>query len=247
MARISFSPIGIRRLSEIVEHRIKDSILKGEIKPGQRLPTEKELAKQFGVSVVTAREALRALEIVGYIERNKGKGRGIVVKELQSDPAKMALYEFLRSKQFTLRDICELRRIVEPSGARLAASHMTSQGVAGLERNIKYCERKIKKTEHTFSEREFIDIRTKNVEFHRLIAEATHNPVLALTMEYAVDFVFEFTRNLAPDIQYSIQQTREHRKILTWLRNGQAETAEKEMLSHLEKAEAYFVAKAGLV
>ena len=247
MAGISFSPIGIRRLSEIVEHRIKDSIMKGEIKPGQKLPTEKDLAKQFGVSLVTAREALRALEIVGYIERNKGKGRGIVVKELQSDPAKMALYEFLRSKKFTLRDICELRRIVEPSGARLAASQMTSQGVEGLEKNIKYCEKKIKTAEQTFSEKEFIDIRRKNVQFHRLIAEATHNPILALTIEYAVDFLFEFTGNLAPDIQYSIQQTREHRKIFTQLRNGHAEGAEKEMLSHLEKAEAYFIAKASLI
>ena len=246
MARISFSPIGIRRLSEIVEHRIRDSILKGEIKPGQRLPTERELAKQFGVSVVTAREALRALEIVGYIERNKGKGRGIVVKELQSDPAKMALYEFLRSKKFTLRDVCELRRIIEPSAARLAASKMTLQGAASLEKNIKYCETKIKKAEQTFSEKEFIDIKEKNVEFHRIIAEATHNPVLALTIEYAVDFLFEFTRNLTPDIQYSIQQTREHRKIFTWLRNGHTEGAEKEMISHLEEAEAYFTAKASL-
>jgi GntR family transcriptional repressor for pyruvate dehydrogenase complex len=243
MARVNFSPIAIRRLSEIVEHRIKDSILKGEIEPGQKLPTERELAKQFGVSVVTAREALRALEIVGYIQRRKGKGGGIFVKELQSDPVKVALYEFLRSRKFTLRDICELRRIIEPSAARLAASQMTSQVAAVLEKNIKYCERKINKTEQTFSEKEFLDIREKNVEFHRLIAEATHNPVLALTIDYAVDFLFEFTKSLTPNIQYSIQQTNEHRRIFTRLRHGDAEAAEKEMLAHLEKAETYFMTK----
>jgi GntR family transcriptional repressor for pyruvate dehydrogenase complex len=246
MARISFSPIGIRRLSEIVEHRIKESILTGEIEPGQRLPPERELARQFGVSVVTAREALRALEVVGYIQRKKGKGGGILVNELQSDPAKTALYEFLRSKRFTLKDICELRRIVEPAAASLAACRMTSELAEDLERNIKYCERRIRKAEQTFSEKEFMDIRRKNVEFHRLVAEATHNPVVALTVEYAVDFLFEFTRNLAPDIQHSIQQTREHRKIFTELRDGRAEEAEKEMLLHLEKAEAYFVARASL-
>jgi len=247
MARISFSPVGIRRLSEIVEHRIKDSILKGEIKPGQRLPAEKALAKQFGVSIVTAREALRALEIVGYVERKRGKGGGILVKEPGSDPVKMALYEFLSSKKFTLRDLCELRKIIEPPAARLATSQITSHEVAALEKNIKYCESKIKKAEQTFSEKEFLGIRGENVEFHRLIAEATHNPVLALTIDYAVDFLFEFTRNLGPDIQYSIQQTREHRKIFTRLRNGDAEGAEKEMVSHLEKAEAYFTAKASLI
>ncbi|MBA7668972.1 HTH-type transcriptional regulator LutR [subsurface metagenome] len=247
MARVSFSPIGIRRLSEIIEHRIKDLILKGEIKPGQRLPTEKDLAKQFGVSIVTAREALRALEIVGYIQRKKGKGGGIFVKELQSDPVKVALYEFLRSRKFTLRDICELRRIIEPDAVRLATSQITSHAVEGLEKNIKYCERKIKKAEQTFSEKEFLDIREKNVEFHRLIAEATHNPVLALTIDYAVDFLFEFTKNLGPDIQYSIQQTKEHRRIFTQLRNGDPEGAEKEMLSHLEKAEAYFTARISLI
>lgn len=247
MARISFSPIAIRRLSEIVEQRIKDSILTKEIKPGQRLPTERELAKQFGVSTVTAREALRALEIVGYIERKKGKGGGTFVKKLQSDPMKGALYEFLRSRKFTLRDICELRRIIEPTAARLAASHMTAQAAAGLKENIKYCEKNIKKSEKTFLEKEFLNIRKRNVEFHDLIAQATNNPILALTIEYVVDFLFEFTKDLGPNIQYCIQQTNEHRRIFTQLVDGDAEGAEKEMLSHIEKAEAYFTAEILLI
>ncbi len=159
----------------------------------------------------------------------------------------MALYEFLRSRKFTLRHLCELRRIVEPGAVRLATSQTTPHVVAALEENVKYCERRIKKAEHAFSEKEFLDIREKNVEFHRLIAEATHNPVLALTIDYAVDFLFELTKDFGPDIQYSIQQTREHRKIFTRLRNGDAEGAEKEMLSHLEKAETYFTARVGLV
>lgn len=243
MAKISFSPIAIRRLSEIIEHRIKSSILQGEIKPGQRLPSERELAKQFSVSIVTAREALRALEVIGYIQRKKGKGGGIFVTEAPSDSVKIPLYDFLSSRKFSVKHLFELRKMVEPSAARIATSKIASHELRALENNIKYCKRRMQKTEHTFSEKEFLDIRGKNVEFHRLIAEATRNPVLALTIDYVVDFLFEFTKDFGPDIQFSIRQTREHHKIFTQLRNGNAEGAEKEMQSHIEQAEAYFTTR----
>ena len=80
-----FQPIKVERVSEVIENRIKALILGGEIKPGDRLPTEKELSTQFGVSLVTVREALRGLETFGVIRKQRGRGGGIVVTEIESN------------------------------------------------------------------------------------------------------------------------------------------------------------------
>ena len=63
MGRPSFEPINFKKLSQVVEGHIRDLILKGEIEPGERLPSEGEIGRQFGVSLVTVREALKGLRL----------------------------------------------------------------------------------------------------------------------------------------------------------------------------------------
>lgn len=244
MQNISFEPLKVRRLSEIVENCIKDLILKGEIKPGDRLPTEKELSRQFGVSSVTVREALRGLETFGLIEKKKGKGGGILVVETDSDSVKIPLYNFLRSKKFSVRHLTEVRIIIEPVAVKIAASQIGPHEIRQLERNVRYCEEKIEKARNALSEKDFFDIEEGNVEFHRLISEATHNPVLALTIDYVMDFLFNFKKAmLTPDINFSTGVIADHRNILCWLKEGDAQGGQREMLSHLKKVERYLITK----
>ena len=103
MGAISFSPLEIKRLSEVIEDRIKERILCGELKPGDRLPTEKALAKQFGVSSVTIREALRGLQAFGFIGKKKGRGGGIFVTHVNIDSLKVPLHNFLSLRRFSPR------------------------------------------------------------------------------------------------------------------------------------------------
>jgi GntR family transcriptional repressor for pyruvate dehydrogenase complex len=241
MQTISFETIKTRRLSEFIENYIRDLILKGELERGAKLPTEKEISRQFGVSIVTVREALRGLEAFGLIEKRKGRGGGIFVrKETKSDSVKIALHDFLSSKKFSSQHIGELRLMIEPVVVRAACSKITSDEIRELERNIKYCENKISKASTYFPEKEFFDLEERNVEFHRLIAESTHNPIVALTIDYAMDFLFSFKKSiLVPDIQFSAQTAHAHRKIVAQLKAGNPDGGERAMITHLIEVEAY--------
>ena len=239
--KVNFQPLRYRRLSEAVENTIKDMVLNGELKPGERLPTEKEMCSQFGVSTVTVREALRGLESFGCIERRRGRGGGVFVSAITGDSVKTSLYSFLNSKRLTVAHLSESRLIIEPSAIRLATHRISDDGIRELEKNIQYCEKKIGKT---ITEKTFFDIEERNVEFHRLIGEATHNPVLAYTIDYVLDFTFASKKLLlTPDVNFSIRVLEGHRRILEMLKERDEDGAVKEMYSHLEDVENYLSEK----
>lgn len=244
MSKINFKRLRFRRLSEIIEDTIRDSVISGELKLGSRLPTEKEISKQFGVSIVTVREALRGLEAFGIIQKKRGREGGIFVSRTKTDFVKGAVYNFLSLSKLSARDLGEVRKIVEPSTAAIAASRMTSDDLEDLKENIKYCESKLKRKSQLFSEEDFFDIEERNVEFHRLIAKATHNPILTLTVDYMMDFLFSYKkRSLVPDISFSNDSVREHRIIYNALRRGNAQDAEQYMLKHIVAVENYLLSK----
>lgn len=243
--KVISAPLQVRRLSEIVETHIRDLILKGEIKAGQRLPTEKELCQQFGVSAVTAREALKGLEALGFIEKKKGKNGGIFVSEPTSEAVIIPLHNLLNAKKVTPVHITELRTILECAAVRIAARVITTEELAGIEENIRVCERKIGEIRDDIAEKDFFEIEMKNVEFHRLIGEATHNPMLSLTLDYVLDFLFMYKKKvLKPEIAFTKETIEDHKVILTQLRDGNVAGAEKEMLLHLENVEQYFLESA---
>jgi DNA-binding FadR family transcriptional regulator len=238
---IHFKPLKVRRLSELVENYIRELILKDEVKPGQRLPTEKEISEQFGVSVVTVREALRGLEAFGLIEKRRGKDGGIFKTQSQSDSVKIALHNFLTSRHLLASHIAEVRKMIEPPTAEIAASRITSRQIKALEKNVVHCENMIEKTGHAFSEKEFLDIDTKIVDFHRLIAEATHNPILILIVDYAMDSVLSIKRSrLTIDVEFSIKMVVGHRSIVNHIKDHDIEGVGIAMAKHLQDIEDYF-------
>lgn len=243
MQNISFKPIITRRLSEYIENHIRELILNGELKLGDKLPKEQDISRQFGVSVVTVREALRGLEAFGLIEKRRQKGGGTFVSRPKRSSVKIALHDFLHSRNFSAKHIYEVRRTLEPTVVRIAASQITPQELKALENNIKYCERRIKKGT-TFSEKEFFDIEERNVEFHRLIAEATHNPLLSLTIDYVMDFILSFKKNvLTPDVTFSASTVQEHIDILDKLKNRDEQGAEEAMVYHIRQVDEYLADK----
>jgi GntR family transcriptional regulator, transcriptional repressor for pyruvate dehydrogenase complex len=240
MKKVIPEPIKPRRLSEIVETHIRDFILDGKIALGEQLPTEKELSTQFGVSTVTAREALKGLEALGLIEKRKGRSGGIFVTQTKIDSVKVPLYSFLQGRNCSSAHLTELRMIMEPAAVRIAASHITQRAIKDLEENIEACEAEINKVGRSLSEGQFFSIEQGNIEFHRLIAEATNNPVLALTIDYVMDLLFNVKRRtLTPNIEVTIGTTKDHRSILAYLKKGDPEGAEKAMVLHLARLEQY--------
>ncbi len=244
MSRINFEPLKIRRLSEIVEESIKDLILTGQLKVGSKLPPEPEISKQFGVSIVTVREALRGLEAFGIIKKKRGKDGGVFISQPESNVVINAVHHFFISKKFSAKDLGEARLIVEPPTVAIAALNITPAEILDIENNIKYCESRIARRRNSFSAKDFFDIEERNVEFHRFLAEATHNPFLALTVDYLMDFLISFKKeNLIPDVKFSSYSVRDHRDILNNLKNREPDLAQQNMIRHLNLIDKYLVYK----
>ena len=155
-------PMKVRRLSEIVESHIRDLILDGEIALGEQLPTEKELCVQFGVSIVTAREALKGLEAMGLIEKRKGRSGGIFVSQTKIDSLKIPLYSFLQGRNCSTAHLTELRMIMEPAAVRIAAAYITGRAIKELEKNIQSCESMITSIGRSITEEEFFGVEQKH-------------------------------------------------------------------------------------
>lgn len=234
MNAVQFAPLRGRRLSAEVEHAITDLILVGRIQPGDKLPSEKALASQFGVSPTTVREALKALEALNIVTRRRGKNGGTVVSGIERDPVKSVIGTFLNANRVSVRDVCQLREMLEPGAARVAATAMTADALRKLDANVTRCEERLGVARDGLSERDLFDIERSNVEFHRLIAEATANPVLVLTIDYLADYLLTVKRRIAaPNSDFTRTFVRQHRAIWLSLKNRDSSGAERKMLSHI--------------
>ncbi len=241
MAKITFEPLRIRRLSQFVEDSIKDLILSGQIKVGAKMPTELELSRQFGVSIVTVREALRGLETFGIIQRTRGKTGGTYVAQTNADTVKTAMRYFMSSRDLTAENLNQVRVILEPATVALAAKKIAPNYLEDLETNVKNCRAKLNKKIESFSTKDFFEIEDRTTEYHKLIAEAVQNPLLTLIVDYMMDFLASYERSKVPvDYQYAKDSTEWHEKILEDLKAGDARAAEKHMLEHVTLVGNYY-------
>jgi GntR family transcriptional repressor for pyruvate dehydrogenase complex len=239
---LELRPLKVKKLSTMVEESIKALIINGQLKVGDKLPTEKELSTKFGVSLITIREALRGLEALGVIEKKRGKEGGIFVNS-NSNAIKEAVLTFFTSKVFSIRDVDEVRENLQPFCARLATSRIPKDLMNALEENVKDCENKLNQYKRHFTEKAYFEIEDKNSEFHRLFGAATCNPILTLTVDYVEDFL-KYQRGIGShDIRESSEKIEQHREILEALKTGDPQETEKVMAKHIKSMEEYFLEK----
>ena len=240
MKKPEFKTVRFRRVTDVIESRISNMIIKGTVKPGERLPTERELSEQFDVSMVTIREALRGLQSSGLIQKKRGKNGGIFATEINNDSVRTFLANYLKRRKFSPHHLSEVRMAIEPIIVKIAASRITLRELAEIEDNVVYCEEKLAIAPTDIPLKDYYEIGQKNVEYHRLIAQATHNPVFALTEDYVMDFISEFKKSVfTPDVDHNAQIVREHRDIFNSLKEKNGEEAAKKMIFHLQYIENY--------
>jgi GntR family transcriptional regulator, transcriptional repressor for pyruvate dehydrogenase complex len=238
--KFEFESLKTKRATDIIENRISGLIINGKIKPREKLPTEKELSEQFDVSIVTIREALRGLEVAGMINKKRGKGGGIYVTEIDNESVLKALHNYFIRSNFSSHHLAEVRLMIEPTIVRMVAGHLPQTELKNLEENVAFCERRLAKLNSGLRLGDYRSLGEKHLEFHKLIAQATNNPVLVLTMDYILDFVADFKKSMfSPDVEFSRRLVEDHRGILNALKEGQSEKSEARMLAHLEYLEKY--------
>ena len=131
-----FKSVKSNKISEHIVEQIRKAIFDGQLKPGDKLPPEKELMKNFNVSKVTLREAMRSLEVLGFLEIRKGVSGGAFVTEVDLKTARNSFMNFLHFKNLSLNDLTEVRLLLESHIAEKAALTITEDDLKSLKKLI---------------------------------------------------------------------------------------------------------------
>ena len=215
------------KISEQIIGQIRKAIFEGKLKPGDKLPSERELIEKFEVSKATLREALRSLEVLGFLEIRKGLSGGAFVTEINMKKARDSLINFLHFKNLSLGDLSEVRLILEPYIAERAALVITEEYLNRLKELIEECE---------YALNHDIPIDRKNeIDFHRIIAGMTGNPILMFILDFVENPLLDTKEILQPGKGFSKKVLNAHKLIYKSLLEGNAKKAREEMVKHVEE------------
>jgi DNA-binding FadR family transcriptional regulator len=219
-----FAPAKPRRAIDEIIAQIRELIHRGDIGPGDRLPPERDLAAQFGVSRNTVREALRMLEITGMVDLRKGSAGGAFIARGDVDAVARNVSQMLQFTNFSLTDITEARMWIEPTMVRVVCERVSEQELAEMAANVDEAERLT----------ELGDWNAKmlvHLEFNKLLAKATQNPLMIIVSESMSDIVHDVVAAVGPTRNGFMVRSR--RRLLARLRARDADGAEAEMRNHL--------------
>lgn len=220
-------PISKERISDQIKTRLKQSILDGHFKPGDKFPPEAEIARTYSVSKVSAREALREMETEGLIQKRRGAFGGSFVAEPGSEKMVDVVTNSFLFGGVTVTDLADFRRILEPGLAELAAERRTDQDLELMASYIRDIHDSIEKGEPD---------QTKAIGFHRLIADACHNRFISALME-AVIAVFQKVLAKEPDLDTARKDVRYNERFYNHIRNCEGEKARDVMKQHFDTLE----------
>jgi GntR family transcriptional repressor for pyruvate dehydrogenase complex len=211
--------------AERVRRHLESLIENGGLRPGDRLPAERELAQQVGVSRPTVRAGLRSLVALGVIESRHGAGNFVTAGPPRLSAGPLSLLAALHG--FTGDDVFEARLVLEVAAAGLAAERAAGDNLASMAEEIAGMFASLDDPE-TFL---LYDVR-----FHRAIAVASENPVVAALVDMVSAVVYErrrLTVRRARDLKQSAEM---HRRIYGAIRDRDPERARREMRDHLDQA-----------
>lgn len=217
-----FEPIRQFRVSEEVTDRIKQAILLGEFKAGDKLPSERDLAKQFQVSRVAIREALRKLEHSGFIVTRQGATGGTYVTDLTFEYLTDAFLDLFLSDKIGIPELYQVRLFLEPEIARLAALAITPGYTQRLKEALQ-----IEELPAT-SLREDIGMTTA---VHYILAEMCGNRFFEAILRSSMKLTHRVIEVVNPD-PYTLHPRGVHRPIVEAVLSGDSEAASSAMKKH---------------
>lgn len=215
------------RVYQEVADRIQRMIASGHLRPGDRLPPERELAEQFGVSRTSVRDAIRVLELLGQVEARQGEGT--IVREGALVNMVAPLATAVSMQRAFVGDLMEVRLLLEPAMAAHAAERATSDELAELDALLARQELKV---------REGVAAVDEDAAFHYLIARASRNQVVLRVVDVLMDLLRESRQRSLQLPGRARSSLAGHRRILAALRAGRADVAAAAMRAHLTEIQA---------
>jgi GntR family transcriptional repressor for pyruvate dehydrogenase complex len=229
-----FKSIKHVRVSDEIVNQIKSLISQGILKPGDRLPPERELIKQFDVSRPSLREALKSLVTMGFLEVKQAKGTFIksVTMESMQDPLSL----LIKTDTQKIFDLIEVRKAMEAWASFHAAQRAT-------EEDIKELEGIIEEMRKAFKEKRSWE--KQDADFHLGIAQATHNTIQTHMMFTIYDLLRESMARVLKDQTKLKKLIDQHHRIFNAIKTHSPDKARERTLDHLNYVESAVKASSG--
>jgi GntR family transcriptional regulator, transcriptional repressor for pyruvate dehydrogenase complex len=222
--QVDFEIVRRQKVYEAVAEQIERLILR-RLKPGDKLPSERELAETLHVSRSSIRDAIRSLELLGLVEPRQGAGT--IVRETSVDSMK-PFADALKQRQEMVTDLLDFREMLEPPLAARAAAHISPNRIVELEDILRRQEQKMLAGEPAIAE---------DAEFHYTIALASGNTVVLKVIDLLMDLLRD-TRQRALQVPGRPQRSLNgHRRILDAIARRDPEAANTAMRQHIREIE----------
>ncbi len=221
-----FSSLENVRVSQRIIDQIKQVLFSGKLKPGDKLPTERQLAEQFNVSRLLVREALHILESMGLLTIKGGSTGGAFVTVPDYTVTADVFRSLVKLGKVSIHHLVETRNIIEPTAARLAAERATEYDIKLMHESIKSMVKMLKKKEEAI-------IPYSYPPFHSTVINASKNPVLALTFSAIQDLIYDAYKNIIVTPEMMEKNILGHIKIVKSIKARDQEKAFTAMQKHL--------------
>lgn len=229
---VAFTAVRKTRVFEGIAQQLQRLIVDGTLKPGDRLPPERELAERFAVGRSSVRDAIRTLELVGLVVPRQGEGT--VVADVSAEAVVTPIASVLLRKRELIAELLDIRKMIEPALAARAAVRASDEEIARLEDILRRQREKVLRGESTVEE---------DTEFHYLIALAAKNSVVRSVLDVLMGLLRE-TRALSLQTRGRPQRSLAgHRRVLAAIKRRDPEAAERAVRRHVEEIESILLKK----
>lgn len=219
------------KASEEARNLILNLIRQGRVSVGDQLPSEARMAEQMGLSRVPVREAVGSLEQLGLLRVKRGSGGGVFVAEPTIAPFGKFFSLMLSVGKASVRELTDARLLIEPGVAAFAARYAEPEQIVRLKKTIREYRAIVEKDG---------DRTVKDIDFHVVLAEASHNMVLEMLIKGLVPLLFKSVSDLKFEPTDRNRGIRGHEKILEAVEAGDECSAQKAMLEHVTLMATYW-------
>jgi GntR family transcriptional repressor for pyruvate dehydrogenase complex len=223
-----YSAIQSSRLYEQIIEQIQGRIMEGKVRPGDKLPSERELAEQFGVSRTAVREAVKAMREKGLLEVQPGRGTFVTditgsTIEVMRDSLGLIVKISLGNN---LDKLVQVRTLLEPGIAAMAAEMATPLDILTMQQAVDVMDTAMASTDA------YVEA---DLEFHLALARATQNPLIPILIDPIVDLLREQRKRIFLVEGGPERGHYHHKQLLAAIRRGDAAAASQAMCAHLEQ------------
>ena len=217
---------GTPMAAKLVVAYVRQLIESGEFKAGDKLPAERELAQLIGVSRPSVRAGLQSLVTVGVVDSRRGAGTFVADGPPLLDVNPLPIFAVLHG--IPQSELFETRRVIEIDLAGLAAERATGDELAAISEEVMEMFASIEDVQRFL---------VHDIRFHRAVATAARNPLLAAIMEMVADLFYDHRKTTVDRWRGAGEAAEQHRLIYQAIRTGDVERARLEMGNHLRWAQ----------